>query len=279
MTPQPQQRQFEIEVPIAAPREDVWRAISEADGLANWFAYHAEVVPGAGGRVLWEWPGLHSWPLRIEAWKPGEALRLSYPSAVDDGRGGKVPLFVDFELTGAGGTTTLRLVHHGFGPQASFDGEYDGIRTGWPAELASLKHYLERHRGRERMLAHAQAYVGGTIDDGWRALCSARGLGARSNLDASKPGDRVTLALEGAEAMSGVVLTRSDTFHGRTVRVESLDDAFLHVWCEPGPGKPRAWIGLALYEGSRERVDRYQRAFDALFARLFATQAVAGKRA
>lgn len=278
MNPKPKQRQFEIEIPIAGPRDAVWRAISEARGLANWFAYRAEVEPGVGGRVLWEWPGLHKWPLRIEGWQPNEALRLSYPSSVDDGLGGKLPLFVDFELRGSGGTTTLRLVHHGFGPQASFDAEYDGIRTGWPAELGSLKLYLERHLGRERMLAHAQTSIGGTLDDGWRALTSSRGLGAKSNLAALEVGDRLTIELDGCDPMQGHVLTRADAFRGITAQIENLDDGFLHVWCEPGGGAARAWIGLALYEGPRARVERFQRAFDELFVRLFATASAASAK-
>jgi len=273
-----QHRHFEMDLEIAAPRAEVWQAISEARGLASWFAYRAEVEPGQGGRVLWDWPG-HAWPLRIEDWKPGQALRLSYDSSVADGRGGKVPLYVDFELRGGGGTTTLRLVHHGFGPEASFDGEYDGISHGWPAELSSLKLYVERHLGRERMLAHKEARIA-SLDEGWRALTGPRGLAVEPGVEGLKPGDPFTCAFEGTERVEGRILTRSrGRFDGLTAQLTSLDDAFFHLWCEPGGGKPRAWIALSLYEGPPERIERIQRAFDGLFQRLFAEQPASGARA
>ena len=192
----------------------VWRALSDADEVARWFAPQAAIEPGVGGRVLWEWPGAFTWTQQIEVWQPLERLRTSYASGVDDGHGGKVPLVIDFELSGTGGTTKLRLVHRGFGPQASFDAEYDGIRGGWPTELGSLKLYLERHRGRERRLAWSYTAIGCSVDEGWRALCGPRGLGAHSGIEALKVGDGFTIALQGADPIQARVHQRSATFDG-----------------------------------------------------------------
>ena len=46
-------RRFEIELELAAPREEVWRAIATAEGLSSWFSAEAEVEPYVGGRMAW----------------------------------------------------------------------------------------------------------------------------------------------------------------------------------------------------------------------------------
>ena len=57
---------------------------------------------------------------------------------------------MEFTLETVQGKTRLRLVHSGFGHGAAWDAEVDGISEGWQAELRSLRHYLRRHRGRDR---------------------------------------------------------------------------------------------------------------------------------
>ena len=57
---------------------------------------------------------------------------------------------MEFTLETHQGKTRLRLVHSGFGEGAAWDNELEGITEGWQAELRSLRHYLERHRGQDR---------------------------------------------------------------------------------------------------------------------------------
>ena len=146
-------RSHETIIEIAAPIEDVWKAISEAPDLARWFAPSMTVEPGAGGSVLADWgPGL-AWKTAIEIWEPNRHLRLTETrdrvmssSPVEE----SLPpsrLIQDFFLESAGGRTVLRLVHSGFGSSAAWDTEYEGTRGGWAVCFLRMKHVLELHRG------------------------------------------------------------------------------------------------------------------------------------
>ena len=54
-------RAHETRVAIDAPIEEVWKAITEAEAIARWFAPKMTVEPGAGGFVLADFgPGMES---------------------------------------------------------------------------------------------------------------------------------------------------------------------------------------------------------------------------
>ncbi|HEX5051911.1 MAG TPA: SRPBCC domain-containing protein [Planctomycetota bacterium] len=264
MTPSP--RSFQIQLDIQAPRDAVWQALTEAESIARWFAPTAVCEPRAGGRLLWQWGQMHTWEQTIEVFAPGAHLRTRYDSVVDDGRGGKQPLFVDFHLEGGRGVTTLRLVHSGFGPEAAFDAEYDGISGGWPVELRSLRLYLERHRGCERMLAWSAHSTALAPEVAWQRLTGPGGLAAEG-LPRLCEGDRFALDVPGAGPISGTTLyaPTSREFSGVAA---NLDDGWFRVHCEHWAGKTQVWLWLAVYSGPRSRVDAYQRAFDSLLRRL-----------
>jgi uncharacterized protein YndB with AHSA1/START domain len=259
----PSPRQFDTELELSASPEAVWAAISEARENERWFAPRAEVVPGVGGRMLWSWGEAHSWPLEIEVWEPQKHLRARYASQVDDGRGGQVPIFVDFHVEGAGGKTKLRLVHSGFGPEASFDQEYDGISRGWPVELTSLRHYVERHLGQERAVAWSIGKPSSTPDAAWTALCAAIG-----DLDAARAGERIALRFGPGAAIEGRCLRTGQ--REITVDADGLGDGFLRIGVESCTGELQVWLWLALWGRPQDETERFQQAFDALVARLFA---------
>lgn len=121
---------------------------------------------------------------------------------VDDGQGGKRPLFVDFHLQGDHGTTTLRLVHSGFGPEAEFDGEFDGISGGWSVELRSLRHYLAHHRGRDRQVAWSMWSTSLPAQEAWQALIE-RGNLEIGELHQLAEGSSYVLAIPYAGTISG----------------------------------------------------------------------------
>jgi uncharacterized protein YndB with AHSA1/START domain len=265
MKPSPA-RQFETEIRIAAPRDAVWRALAEAREIARWFAPTVEVEPGVGGRILWEWGRHHSWSNTIESWQPGQHLRTRYDSPVDDGRGGKRPLFVDFHLQGDGGVTTLRLVHSGFGPEAAFDAEFDGISSGWPVELRSLRHYLENHRGRDRQLAWATRSTQDAPAEVWRRLVGADGFAA-PGLTAIAAAGRYRLVVPGAGPIEGSVLFSPSEREFSGV-ADNLGKGWLRLHCERWAGATQVWVWLALYGSTAERVASFQTAFDRLLDRV-----------
>ncbi len=55
MTDAQQTRSIETEFEIAAPVDAVWKALTDADELTNWFPLNARVKPGVGGSILMTW--------------------------------------------------------------------------------------------------------------------------------------------------------------------------------------------------------------------------------
>lgn len=253
-------RKFEMEIELAASPEQAWAAIADAREIARWFAPTAELEPKVGGRVLWQWGGHHVWPQTIEVFEPGRHLRTRYDSMVDDGQGGKRPLFVDFFLTGSGGTTTLRLVHSGFGPEADFDAEWDGISGGWPVELRSLQHYLEHHRGKDRMVAWSMWKTKLPAEEAWARLTGKGGL-ALGGLHRLKAGEAYSVDVPGAGTIAGKALYSPSEreFSGTAA---TLDNGWFRVHCDRWGDSTEVWLWLAVYDGPRERVAKYERAFD-----------------
>ena len=155
------ERRFEMSIDINATPEDVWRALTDAGELMRWFPLQARVTPGKGGSVFWGWDQHWAWESEIDAWEPGARLRLVENRTAFDVNGKPLAgpaerLAMEFTLETHAGQTTLRLVHSGFGDGASWDDELDAVSAGWQFELRGLRHYLERHKGRDRQ--HAAAH-------------------------------------------------------------------------------------------------------------------------
>ena len=145
-------RSHETRVEIDVPIEEVWKAITDPEAMARWFAPSMSVEPGVGGHVTADWgPGM-VWKTVIETWEPNRHLRLtetrdrvlSPPAAGHTME--PCRLVEDFFLETENGKTVLRLVHSGFGEGDGWDVEYDGTKAGWAVCFARLKETLERHR-------------------------------------------------------------------------------------------------------------------------------------
>ena len=266
-SPTPSARQFDMELEIAATPEAVWEALSTEPGLQRWFAPEARVTPGPGGEVLWRWDELHSWPQKIEVWEPNRRLLTRYDSAVPDGAGGQRPLFVDFRLEGRGGRTTLRLVHSGFGPEAAFDEEYDGISSGWPVELQSLRLSLEQHPDLDRQLAWSTALIDLPPGEAWERLTGPAGLACGPRIDALQEGETYAIRTAGGDAFGGEALhcherefSGVDEQHGR---------GFLRFTVERCGGDLQVWVWLAAYGQPQAEMDALQGRWDAMLGELY----------
>ena len=55
MTAEHKERIIETEWEIAASVEDVWRALTDAEWLTNWFPTEAKVQPVVGGSIWHAW--------------------------------------------------------------------------------------------------------------------------------------------------------------------------------------------------------------------------------
>jgi len=264
-------RSFTTEVAIDAPRDLVWRALASAEEIRRWFAPEASLEPRVGGRLTWKWGDVHTWVCQVEAWQPGERLRLRYDSPVDDGHGGKKPLFVEFVLLGRGGVTTLRLVHSGFGPEADFAKEYDGISRGWPVELRSLKLYVERHSGHDRGLVWFAHPTSLTPERTWAVLTSSDGLVGGEGID--RLGEDGAFALrtrEGDEFTGRALVCNPREFTGVA---ENLGGAWLRISVETFTGETVLWFWVATYGEDQTATARRKARLRAFLQRLFPTPA------
>jgi uncharacterized protein YndB with AHSA1/START domain len=228
-------RSFEMEIDIDAPAAEVWRALTEAEELVRWFPIGATVTPGPGGAMTWTWEGAWTWRLDIQDWQPGERLLLGDSSARPfDAEGRPVapehaaPAQVAIELTLAShqGSTRLRIVHSGFGTGSSWDDELDGVSSGWQFEVRSLRHYLERHRGRRRYHGWAHVTTPWSEDKVWRFLLDDPALVIEA--PAPQPLRPYVAHLRTVGRFSGVVLVDLATraFAGTA---SELDDGIFRV--------------------------------------------------
>lgn len=264
-------REFTTEIQIQAPPSAVWDAIASGEELVRWFAPEARVEPGVGGEVVWSWAPHHVWPQRILVWEPGRRLRTSYDSGVTGEDGARRPLFIDFRLEGHGGTTTLRLVQSGFGPEAAFDQEYEGISRGWPVELRSLRLYLERHRGVPRRVAWSTADTELAPAAAWERLSGPQGLGCGTQAQSLAEGAELRFTTADGDELAGRVL---QCHPGElTAEIESLGGAWLRASVDRWGDVTRAWLWLATYGRPEAEVQGFQQRFDALLERLFAPAA------
>ncbi len=260
-------RQHIHELEIGASPETVWRAITDANQLVEWFPQQAAVEPGKGGSITYGWGEL-SCPCEIVEWQPPSRLRTSWLAHNLAGEATGEPLLVDWFLEGEKGITRLRLVHSGFGVGPSWDDEYDGTRRGWDFELLSLKHYLEHHRGesRDSLWLHREINDAG---EAWKRLVSPTGLVRLADVDSFKQGDPVRFALATGDSIEGLVYqNEAPTEFGFSVK--SLNNGLMRVGCEVCGGQLEAHLWMSLWGFPEERLralsERLEKAFNEAIA-------------
>lgn len=117
---------FCIEVRIRAPREAVWRALTDPNEIARWFGWDYEALPAEIQQIFVD--GVTN--------QPPDRIFLSWEQTI--------------ELETAGEDTMVRIVKPGPLADASWDDVYDEMVRGWHGFLLQLRHYLERHDGGDR---------------------------------------------------------------------------------------------------------------------------------
>ncbi len=219
-------------IPINAPASAVWRALTDPRELARWFPLTANVTPGVGGDFVLRWGDAlagDDWPIRT--WEPERALGIGMPKP-----GGAPPpshIATDFVIEDHGARTVLRVVASGFDADAKWDDFFHGIRRGWRAELCSMRHYLEHHRGENRTVAWARANFSCSFDEAWGRLFGPTGWTSSTALDRALEGERYTLANPNGGALSGEVRIAAapGDFTGT---IDELNNGLLRVMLEPG---------------------------------------------
>ena len=201
-------REFEFE--IDAERDEVWRALVDPDALRGWFASDARVTPEVGG----EWyvaHGEYGESSTIDELVPNERLATSHDRRT-----------AEFRLEGRAGTTLLRIVQSGFGPD-----ELESLERGWDAYVQTLRHYLGRHAGEPAESTYSYATGAVTVKRARAALA--------------------TVLPEGAE-----IFDESPRSFG--ARVPALGDGIVRASIEGGHGSVLVWVQLVAYREGRVRL-------------------------
>lgn len=113
------------EISIRAPIDDVYRHLTEAEGLVRWMAVEASADARPGGTLRWTHENGATMSGRFVELDPPRRLVFTY--GWDDGRldvpAGSTLVEIDLESTDEG--TTLRLVHRKL-PDETADAHLNG---------------------------------------------------------------------------------------------------------------------------------------------------------
>lgn len=142
-------RPFRISVEIDAPREKVFRALTDPRELERYVAEPggAVVETRVGGRYEFGW-GENDGPQRIVALEPNAKLSYSWRFETEP------ETVVTWTLEAAGKKTRLILTHEGFPDWTLFD----AYVTGWRKFLNRVKHMVEGGAGWKRAVAASADY-------------------------------------------------------------------------------------------------------------------------
>ena len=232
-------RAFEMTIEIAVSADAVWQALTDPTEVTRWFASHADIQPGAGGKWMVSWDGNWPWNTEIETWEPNRRLRLVDQTARPYDAHGEAVLTsvapmrvaIDWYLEGKGGSTTLRLVHSGFGRGGAWDDEYEGVSFGWLLELNGLKHYLERHRGEPRGVAWSRTVVAAPVDALWARFTGPDGILRDPSVLQRRAGERYSTTLSTGDRIEGTVIANVPG-RGLQVTVDGWKDALYRLWID-----------------------------------------------
>ncbi len=259
----PDTRSIEVSVTIDAPAPAVWKAITDGDAVANWFAPVASSEPGEGGSLTVSWGADSEWTSRVAVWNPNRHLRLADElpqEAVEQG----AAMALDYNLEARNGTTRVSIVNSGLSADPSWD---DGVRmmtNGWRVFLWNLKHYLERHPYSRRTMISERPWVSGTREQVWNTIFGDGGIGTAP----AHPGDPFSLRLDDGRLLEGVVVL-CDRPWAFAAMVSSLDDGVLHIEMEGTGERWRLGVWLSTYLLEEERCARIGLALGQTMSRLF----------
>ena len=244
------ERKLELHTDVNAPIEAAWKALTEAEGLANWFSPIAKVSgPGRNGEVTLAWSEEMAFTVRVDAWEPNRRVRWINEDIMGPG----TTLTTDFHLETAGGKTRIRVVQSGFGESEGWDDFFEGTETGWVYFLYNLRLYLETHQGRTRRLISERLQVKTPRDAAWKHIASAMTGVAPGAVNGLAAGDRVRLAFDGGPAANGVV-ELVVAGKGLAIRLPELTDSVLFIELEGGaPDSFHTGWWLSVYDAGRAK--------------------------
>jgi uncharacterized protein YndB with AHSA1/START domain len=188
-------RSIEVTKEIDAPIEAVWRALTDAKQLEQWFVIEARLEPRANGKIWVSWGEGAEIESTILHWEPNR--RFGWGEEWN----GQL-MATDFILEARGSKTIVRVVTSGFSDDPAWDEDFHMVEGGWQYFMAHLAVLLEHHRDRERALALNRRQAEVSKDEAFARL--TRGLGFTSAPD--RPGPFSVTTASG-DTLSGQILS------------------------------------------------------------------------
>lgn len=255
---QPKTRSIECEIEIDAPIEDVWKALTEAEGLTRWLCDEARVTPGVGGSHWVSWGEGQAGESVCEVWEPGRRLRMrNLPwgenSQYDEAAAAAAPIIQEYTLESRGGKTVLRLVDSGMPNSKDWDGMYDGKTRGWEMFFLGLRHYLEKHPGQPRQNTVDMRPIGTSLLEAWDKLTGPEGLAASGSFTDLAAGDRYSVTTSSGDSFEGTVLIKRPP-KTLTITIENQNNALLSATFEEMGGTTYLYATFATY-GVKSQTD------------------------
>lgn len=274
---QPKTRSIEREVEIDAPIEDVWKALTEAEGLTRWLCEEARVTPGVGGSYWVSWGEGQAGESRIEVWEPGRRVRLrnlpweakeGLSSQYNEEAASATPMIQEYTIESRGGKTVLRLVDSGMPASPEWDGMYDGKTRGWEMFFYALRHYLEKHRGQHRRHIVEMRPISVALTQAWEKITGPEGLAASGSFAGVVAGTRYSVTTSLGDALQGEVLINRPP-KTLSITIENLNDALLSATCEEMGGTTYIYFTLATYGMDAQADEELRERWTGLLHRLF----------
>ena len=194
------ERSLALHVDLSVAIAAAWKALTEADGLANWFSPMAKVSnPGRNSEFTASWSEELSFTTHADEWEPDRRVRWVMEGVMGPG----TSVATDFHLEPVEGKTRVRLVLSGFGDSEGWDEFFEVAKPGWEYFLFNLRFYLESHPGKTRRVLSERLQVKAPRAAAWkRMVLAVTGMapGAAAGLQA---GDRVRVDLDGGPSAIG----------------------------------------------------------------------------
>lgn len=145
---------IEKEIVLPAPRERVWRALTDVREFNRWFgvALTAPFAPGAVVSGQLASPGYQHLTMTVWVEEMVPERRFSFrwhPYAIEEGidYSAEPTTLVSFTLEDVEGGTRLTIVESGFDaiPESRRDRAFRANSEGWAIQLENVRRHLEEH--------------------------------------------------------------------------------------------------------------------------------------
>lgn len=271
MTAQLATRTITKEVLIDAPVEAIWEALTTAEGLKRWFPIDARIEPHEGGQVFLSWGPNCEGTGRVAIADPHRRFQWAEPGVPGPGEPfdpNALTGMVEWTLEARGGKTLLRLVQSGISAE-DWAGEYfESVNYGWGFMLANLRLYLERHRGKPRLIAWPRKNVPLSRTAAWDQLMNRLdGVRAIASL---KPNEAFSLKVAVPEKLEGTVEFMLPP-RGFCLRLSNWNDALLWLSLEGSGEKTEVGFWLSAYDVPENSVREFEQRWLAGLEKTFAS--------